>query len=61
MKTIYLNAKLSQGRETIDEFSPEKGQGFREFNKYIREMITEYRIAGIPVYKSSRPCNNWNK
>ena len=57
--TIYLNWKGPQGRETIDEFSPEPGQTRREFRAYVRKMVAEYHISGMAVYRSSRPCANW--
>ena len=58
MKT-YLNWNGPMGRETVDEFSQEKGQTWKEFRAYVREMIAEYHAAGMNVYRSSRACNNW--
>jgi len=58
-KVVYLNMKTSFGRETVDEFSPEPDQTRKEFNSYVRQMITEYHIAGMDVYKSSRCCKGW--
>ena len=57
--TVYLNMTSPQGRETVDEFSPEPGQSLREFFAYVRTMIAEYRLAGMNVYRSSRPCKAW--
>ena len=57
--TVYLNWKGPQGVETVDEFSPEPGQSHREFRAYVREMVSEYHVAGMAVYRSSRPCANW--
>jgi len=59
MKPIYLNMKSSQGVETVDEFSREVGQSPIEFRKYVSEMMREYQIAGMNVYKSSRCTNDW--
>ena len=56
---VYLNMRTNYGRETVDEFEQEQGQSWRDFRKYVREMVREYHIAGIPVYESRRPCANW--
>ena len=61
MKTVFLNFKTNQGTETVDEFT--RGEGAprepREFRKYVNEMADNYRQAGMNVYKSSRPTNDW--
>jgi hypothetical protein len=59
--TVYLNWKGPQGRETVDEFSREPGQPLRDFLAYVRSMVEEYRLAGMNVYRSSRPCANWRE
>lgn len=59
METIYLNTKSSFGVETVDEFTREKGQDPREFRKYVKDMVKEYHIAGMNVYRSSRATNDW--
>lgn len=59
MKTIYLNLKSSYGVETVDEFSREENQSPKEFRKYVSEMVREYQLAGMNVYKSSRCTNDW--
>lgn len=56
---IFLNMKTSQGRETVDEFEKRKGQTNSEHREYVRSMVTEYRMAGMDVYTSSRCCANW--
>lgn len=61
MKTVYLNLKTSRGRETVDEFTRDENQTPKEFRSYVNQMIREYHIAGIPVYKSSRCCGNWKE
>ena len=58
--TVYLNWNGPQGKETVDEFSPEQGQTMREFRAYVREMMREYYTAGMSVYRSSRCCKGWN-
>ena len=59
MKAIYLNMKTAQGVETVDEFSREEGQAPRDFRKYVNQMVREYHIAGMSVYKSSRCTKDW--
>lgn len=58
MKTVYLNMRGPSGRETVDEFT--RGQDapadLRAFQGYVRDMVAEYRAAGMPVYASRRPC-----
>ena len=59
LETVFLNMDGPQGKETVDEFTREAGQPIREFRAYVSKMINEYRIAGIPVYRSRRPCKGW--
>jgi hypothetical protein len=59
MKTVYINFKGSYGIETVDEFTPELGQSWLEFNRYVNEMLREYRMSGMNVYRSSRPTRDW--
>ena len=61
MATVYLNWKGPSGRETVDEFEPEPGQSAKEFRFYVAAMCREYRLAGMNVYQSSRPCANWKE
>jgi hypothetical protein len=59
MQTIYLNMKSTYGVETVDEFTRENGQSPKEFRKYVNQMVKEYRLAGMNVYKSSRCTKDW--
>lgn len=59
MKPIYLNMKTSQGIETVDEFSREQNQSTKEFKQYVNQMVSEYHLAGMNVYRSSRSTNDW--
>lgn len=56
---IYLNMRTSQGVETVDEFTRGPEQSPKEFRKYVSQMITEYRLAGMNVYRSSRCTKEW--
>jgi hypothetical protein len=57
--TIYLNMKTSQGVETVDEFTREAEQSPKEFRTYVSKMVSEYHLAGMNVYRSSRPTKDW--
>ena len=59
MKATYLNMRTSQGVETVDEFTKESTQTPKEFRLYINQMVKEYQLAGMNVYKSSRCTNDW--
>ena len=59
MKTIYLNLRTNQGVETVDEFTKEPNQKWRDFRKYVSSMISEYHLAGMAVYSSSRCTKDW--
>jgi hypothetical protein len=59
---VFLNWRTGQGVETVDEFtqgSDDAPAGRREFRAYVNEMISEYHMAGMAVYRSSRPCRGW--
>jgi hypothetical protein len=57
---IYLNYKTTQGTETVDEFQRKLNQSPIEFRKYVSQMISEYSLAGMNVYRSSRCTKDWN-
>ena len=61
---VYLNMKSPNGVETVDEFTQgEEGNSekFTEFRQYINQMKNEYKRAGMNVYESSRPTDEWEK
>lgn len=61
MKPIFLNWKGPQGRETVDsvDVQPEYWPNARAMRKEANRLCSEYAMAGMAVYKSSRPCANW--
>jgi len=61
MKAVYLNMRSSQGVETVDEFSREENQSPIEFRKYVNQMVKEYHLSGMSVYKSSRCTKDWRQ
>jgi len=59
LETVFMNMDGPAGKETVDEFTREPGQPLREFRAYVRKMADDYRLAGMPVYTSKRPCKGW--
>lgn len=62
--SIFLNWKGPQGRETVDEVRPDDLAATWEGDsaaarKEARRLVSEYSLAGMNVYQSSRPCANW--
>lgn len=60
-KPVFLNWRGPAGLETVDEFRRDSGQSAREFRAHVADMVAEYRMAGMDVYQSSRPCRSWNE
>jgi hypothetical protein len=56
---VYLNARYGRSVETIDEFNSSSHTNIKEFFVYVKKMMQEYRMAGIPVYISSRSTKEW--
>ena len=63
MKTIYLNLKSQYGIETVDQFTQgeDAPQNYKEFRKYVNEMVRNYRENGMNVYKSQRSTKDWRE
>jgi len=61
MQTIYLNMRTPYGVETVDEFTQAKNQAYRDFKKYVRQMIREYHLCNMNVYQSQRCTKDWLK
>lgn len=57
--TKYLNFRSSFGLETVDELSLCGFSTRKEFFKELSRLISEYSIAGMPVYSSQRCCKDW--
>jgi hypothetical protein len=56
---IYLNLKTSKGIETIDQLERNDFDSFKECKIELKNMIINYRLAGMNVYKSQRACKDW--
>lgn len=61
MKTMYLNMRSTYGVETVDELSRADFETGKEFRKELQRLAYEYRLAGMPVYISSRCTNEWKQ
>lgn len=59
MKTVYLNWKGPQGRETVDQIDLADFTNAREMRAEVRRLIDEYKLCRMDVYSSSRPCAGW--
>jgi hypothetical protein len=60
MKT-YLNMKTAHGTETVDEIRRADFASFRMYHAEVKRLANEYRMAGMNVYTSTRPCKGWNE
>jgi len=60
-KPIFLNWRGPEGRETVDsvEHDATYWPDRRAMRKEARRLVSEYALAGMGVYLSSRPCANW--
>ena len=62
--TIYLNTKQYGEVETVDQFTmgSENAPGnYRDFKKYVNEMVSNYNLSGQNVYTSKRCTNDWKQ
>lgn len=57
---IYINFQGPAGRETVDELDSKDFKTYREYLKEARRLVSEYQLAGMDVYASSRKCKNWS-
>jgi hypothetical protein len=58
---IYINTKTTYGIETVDQLDKTDFISFMEFRREVKRLLNEYKILGMNVYKSQRPCKDWNK
>jgi hypothetical protein len=56
---IYINYRYRNEVETVDEVDQDDFKTYREFAKYVRYLVNEYRMSGMDVYTSQRACNHW--
>ena len=51
--------KSNYGVETVDSFTQEPDQRWKDFIKYVRQMVSEYHLAGMNVYTSHRATKDY--
>ena len=59
MKTIYFNLRGNYGIETVDSCSREDWATNKEFRHEVKSMLSNYHLAGMPVYTSQRCTKDW--
>lgn len=59
MAIVFLNWRGGAGRETVDELDSADFENRKEFRKELNRLVSEYSMAGMAVYTSSRACANW--
>jgi len=55
----FLNLKTSYGVETVDQLDPNDFENFKAFRLELNRLVSEYHLAGMPVYVSSRCDKTW--
>lgn len=58
-QTYYFNWNGPQGRETVDEICRADFESRLAFRNETRRLKSEYALAGMDVYISTRACANW--
>ena len=56
----YLNMKTNYGIETVDDLDSEDFNTYKEFKVELNRLVSEYSMANMNVYISSRPDKTWN-
>lgn len=59
MAKVFFNWRGPSGRETVDELDSSEFSTRAEFVKERNRLVSEYTLAGMAVYTSSRACNGW--
>jgi hypothetical protein len=55
----YLNLKTGYGVETVDQLDHNDFSKWSEFRKELNRLMSEYHLAGMPVYASQRCSKDW--
>lgn len=56
---IYFNLRAYGYRETVDQIDTRDFPSRKAFRIECKRLVSEYHMAGMPVYLSSRCCKNW--
>lgn len=57
----YFNMRSYGYRETVDALDTQDFLSRKAFRIECKRLISEYHMAGMPVYTSSRCCKNWKE
>ena len=60
-KKIYFNMKTNFGVETVDQCINSEWETNKLYKAEIKSMLSNYHLAGMDVYLSSRCTNDWKK
>jgi hypothetical protein len=55
----YFNIRTAYGVETVDELDSKDFPMWKDFRKETFRLISEYHLAGMNVYTSSRCTKEW--
>ena len=55
----YLNIRTSEGIETVDHLDRNDFNTYLDYNRELKRLVTEYRIAGMNVYTSQRSTKDY--
>lgn len=55
----YFNLKSVYGVETVDQIDRKDFGSHKEYKAELKNMLSGYREAGMPVYLSQRCTNDW--
>ena len=58
-KTIYFNIKTNFGVETVDQCISSEHENNKAYKAEIKSMLSNYHLAGMNVYLSTRCTNDW--
>lgn len=57
----YFNMRTSHGVETIDQIDREDFKTYKEYRDEVSRLRSEYAMAGMNVYSSSRCTKEWKE
>lgn len=59
VKTVYFNMKTNFGVETVDQCISSEHESNKDYKAEIKNMLSNYHLARMNVYLSSRCTNDW--
>lgn len=58
---IYFNMRSYGYRETVGALDTQDFLSRKAFRIECKRLVSEYHMAGMPVYTSSRCCKGWKE